>query len=59
MFIKTISEEYPNCKDEVSTERKAELKSLLLQQMPHVFELLKRTLKRLIMLIYFYHLNRK
>lgn len=51
MFIKTISEEYPNCKDEVSTERKAELKSLLLQQMPHVFELLKRTSKQFIILV--------
>ncbi|ODM99355.1 Exportin-6 [Orchesella cincta] len=43
-FIKTISEEYPNCKDEISTDRKMELKALLLQQMPEVFERLKQIL---------------
>lgn len=42
IFLKTVSEEYPNCKDEVSTERKIELKTLLLQQLPNVFELLCR-----------------
>lgn len=54
MFIKTISEEYPNCKDEVSTERKAELKNLLLQQIPHVFELLKRAFWSFIIFIYIF-----
>jgi hypothetical protein len=43
-FLKTISEEWPNCKDEISTERKEELKVLLTQECRRIFDLLQRKL---------------
>lgn len=55
MFIKTISEEFPNCKDEISTDRKADLKVLVLQQLPDVFELLRRNDN--ILLVLFAYIN--
>jgi len=44
-FLKTISEEWPNCKDEISTERKLELKDLLVQDCNKIFDLLHRKCK--------------
>jgi hypothetical protein len=42
IFLKTISEEWPNVKDELSTARSQELKSLLIQEVPKIFQLLHR-----------------